>query len=86
MKILKSEIDHNRLYHGYYLDEYEHGLQYINSNACIECELEEHCDQIADELNLIEYCLCIDGIKDKEYKEKYPDAYFKKIDLNNQDK
>lgn len=81
----KNMIDPNRIYHNlYYLDDYD--IDISDQDPCELCDLSIQCDRISDELNLIEYCLCIDGIKDKEYKEKYPDAYFKKIDQNNLDK
>ena len=38
-------------------------------------------DKLADELNQIEYCMCLSKgiIKDTEYKLKHNKAYFKKI-------
>ena len=49
-------------------------------DPCDRCEISDSCDRIADDLNCIEYCICLDVIKDKEYKDKYPESYFKKVD------
>ena len=51
-------------------------------DACNFCELSDECDRLADDLNNIEYCMCLsDGcIKDTQYKVKHPKAYFKKVD------
>ena len=77
-----KNIDKDRLYHGFYLCEWEHGLEHIGKEACMLCELCDECDRLADDLNKIEYCMCLSKgvIKDTEYKKKYPDAYFKKIE------
>ena len=47
-------IDSNRLYHGYYLDEYEKGLFDKKIDPCDRCEISDICDRIADDLNCIE--------------------------------
>ena len=46
------------------------------------CELSDECDRLADDLNNIEYCMCLSEgcIKDTQYKVKHPKAYFKKVD------
>ena len=77
---IENKFDPNRLYHGYYLDKYEKGLFDKKIDPCDRCEISDICDRIADDLNCIEYCICLDGIKDKEYKDKYPESYFKKVD------
>ena len=68
----------NRLYNGYYLNEWNNDLK---QPACELCELTDECDKLADELNQIEYCMCLSKgiIKDTEYKLKHNKAYFKKI-------
>jgi len=72
------QIDNNRLYNGYYLDDW--GVN--DKNPCNCCELSDDCDRLADDLNNIEYCMCLSKgvIKDTEFKKNHPDAYFKKID------
>ena len=72
------KINKNRLYNGYYLNEWNNDLK---QSACELCELTDECDKLADELNQIEYCMCLSKgiIKDTEYKLKHNKAYFKKI-------
>lgn len=54
-----------------------------SKEACELCELSDVCDQLADDLNHIEYCICLHGIKNKKYKVDCPGAYFR--DINNVD-
>lgn len=77
---MMEQFDKNRLYHGFYLNEWDGPSLFID--ACNFCELSDECDKLADDLNNIEYCMCLsDGcIKDTQYKVKHPKAYFKKVD------
>lgn len=78
---MMEQFDKNRLYHGFYLNDWSGTSEHFR--ACDFCELSDECDRLADDLNNIEYCMCLsDGcIKDTKYKIKHPKAYFKKIDL-----
>lgn len=71
-------INKDRLYNSYYLNVWD---DKSFENPCMHCELNDMCDRIADELNQIDYCMCISKnvIKDTEYKVKNPKAYFKKL-------
>ena len=75
-----QNMDKNRIYNGYYLNEWDGPSLFIG--ACNFCELSDECDRLADELNNIEYCMCLSKgiIKDIKYKLEHPDAYFKKIE------
>ena len=74
MKLNKTiNNDKTREFHGYFLDEWEGN----NIDPCKLCELSNQCDEIADTLNHIEYCLCLSV--NKKYKEKHPFAFFKKL-------
>ena len=64
----------NRKFGEYYLDEYSIKE---SENPCHLCELTDKCDQIADDLNKIDYCICLEYAK--KYKETHPNAYYKKI-------
>lgn len=68
-------IKEDRIFQNYYLDEYS--LE-INSSkeACDKCELSDLCDRIADDVNDIGYCICLD--KSEKYKHNHPTAYYKK--------
>ena len=68
------QTNKDREYNGYVLKD-DSSLEYAVS-ACSYCELNKQCDDIADELNK---CICLNGIKDTEYKRNHPNAYFKKI-------
>ena len=65
-------------YHGYKLGEW--GVNKINAEyelgktPCDLCELCDLCDLIADDMNHIEYCICLEVNED--YKRSHPDAYF----------
>lgn len=79
-----EKLDKNRLYHGYYLIEDPDLIKLCERNtlnACKKCALQDYCEEIADTMNRIEYVLCIDGIKDKKYKNEHPNSYFKKIEF-----
>ena len=65
----------------YLLDVYEHGLVKEGKSPCFLCELSDECDNISDDLNCVEYCICLDGIKDKTFKKNHPDSYFKRINV-----
>lgn len=54
----------------YYLEEKEN----IN-NPCMLCELNNECDNLADELNKIEYQLCLQI----PYSLEHNNVYFKKV-------
>lgn len=71
-------IDKDRLYNSYYLNVWD---DKSFENPCMRCELNDMCDRVADELNQIEYCMCMSKgvIKDTNYKKTYPLAYFKNI-------
>lgn len=73
-------MDNNRIFNGYYLNNW--GNDEIYYNPCDLCELSDECDRLADDLNNIEYCMCLSTgiIKDNQYKLNHPNAYFKKID------
>lgn len=73
-----NNINKDRLFNGYYLDEW--GINGVH-DACELCELSDDCDKLADDLNNIEYCMCISKgvIKDIKYKLEHSDSYFKKI-------
>jgi len=71
------QTNKDREYNGYVLKN-DSSLEYAVS-ACSYCELNKQCDDMADELNNSEYYICINGIKDTEYKRNHPNAYFKKI-------
>ena len=79
------EINKNRLYQGFYLDEWGvnkiDGAYQLGCHPCDLCDLTEECDRLADDLNHIEYCMCLSKgvIQDTNYKKEHPDAYFKKI-------
>ena len=77
-----NNINKDRLFNGYYLDEW--GINDAH-DACELCELSEDCDKLANDLNNIEYCMCISKgvIKDIKYKLEHPDAYFKKNEGEN---
>ena len=81
---MMEKLDENRLYKGgYYLIEDPNLLKASNRNilnVCDKCVLKKQCEEIADTMNRIEYVLCIDGIKDKKYKNEHPNSYFKKIE------
>ena len=66
----------------YYLADYDPFVTTCKE-ACEKCELSDICDQLADDLNHIEYCICLHGIKDKKFKVSCPGAYFR--DINNVD-
>ena len=51
-----EQFDKNRLYHGFYLNEWDGPSLFID--ACNFCELYDECDRLADDLNNIEY-LCV---------------------------
>lgn len=74
-------FDKNRLFHGFYLNDWNGNG---TNGSCDLCELSDECDRLADDLNNIEYCMCLSEgiIKDIEYKEEHPDAYFKKIEIS----
>ena len=76
---MKEKWDKKRLYRNFYLDEWDGPNLVIGS--CNFCELSDECDRLADDLNNIEYCMCLSKgvIKDTEYKVKHPKAYFKNI-------
>lgn len=69
-----NNLDKRRIYHGYYLDDYpiKEG-----KDPCELCELNKHCDEIADTLNQIEYCICLS--LNKKYKKEHAKAFFKQI-------
>lgn len=81
-------LEKNRLYGDYYLDEWGinkiDGEYQLGCDPCSLCELCDDCDRLADELDDISYCMCLSQgiIKDTEYKEKHPEAYFKKINVS----
>lgn len=81
MKIL----DQKRLYHNFYLEEWGtnkiDGLYQLCCDPCSLCDLCKECERLADDLNNIEFCMCVSKgvIEDTEYKEKHSDAYFKNI-------
>lgn len=81
-------IDKNRLFHGFYLNDWGvnkiDGAYQLCCHPCDLCELSDECDRLADDLNNIEFCMCLSEgiIKDIEYKEEHPDAYFKKIEIS----
>lgn len=80
-----KKIDKNRLYHGFYLEEWGvkkiDGEYQLGNHPCFLCELSDECDRLADDLNDIEYCICLSEgcIKDIKYKVEHKDAYFKNI-------
>lgn len=82
MSIIK-EIVEDRIFKGYLLDEWGtnkiDGVYQLGCHPCDLCELTEECDRLADDLNHIEYCMCLSKgiIKDTEFKKNHPDAYFK---------
>ena len=53
---MMEQFDKNRLYHGFYLNEWDGPSLFID--ACNFCELSDECDRLADDLNNIEY-LCV---------------------------
>ena len=80
-------MDKNRIYNGYYLNDWGvnkiDGAHQLCCHPCDLCELSEDCDKLADDLNNIEYCMCLSKgiIKDKQYKLEHPDAYFKHVEI-----
>lgn len=72
-------------YNGYLLGEWGvnkiEGAYQICCDPCSLCDLSDECDRLADDLNNIEYCMCLSKgvIKNTEYKKEHPDAYFKKM-------
>ena len=70
----------DRVFHGYILeDDPNPPSNPKKTYPCCKCELDSLCDRIADDLNHMEYCICLNGIKDKNYKKNHPNSYFKKI-------
>ena len=53
----------------------------LDCDPCFLCDLCDECDRLADDLNNIEYCMCLSKgvIKDIHYMEEHHTAYFKKI-------
>lgn len=82
---MKEKWDKKRLYRNFYLEEWGvnkiEGAYQLGCHPCDLCDLCKECDKLADDLNNIEYCMCLSKgvIKDVEYKVKHPDAYFKNI-------
>lgn len=78
---LDNNLNPNRLYNNYYLDEWLNTDKQQCQNPCDLCELGEECDRLADDLNDIYYLMCCSKgiIKDTNYKINHPNAYFKKI-------
>jgi len=74
------EVNEDLMFHNYLLNDW--GVGEDNQHPCDLCELCEECDRLADDLNNIEYCMCLSRgvIKDIQYKKDHPNAFFKKID------
>lgn len=71
------ELDKNRIFDKYYFDVYENNIS--TSESCSKCALSDLCDEMADTLNNIAYLLCEHTIKDKTFKLRFNNAYFKKL-------
>lgn len=79
----REDLNKNRFFGPkYYLADYDPFIT-TPKDACKRCELSDVCDQLADDLNHIEYCICLHGIKDKKFKVNCQGAYFR--DINNVD-
>lgn len=83
---MMEQFDKNRLYHEFYLNDWGDvkkvdGDYALGMHPCMLCKLSDECDRLADELNDIEYCMCLSKgcIKDTQYKVKHPNAYFRNI-------
>ena len=66
------------VWNGYELVDGDDSIQ----DPCAICELQDMCDQLADDLNKIEYQLC-NQIVPEGYSEKHKRTYFKKIEGEN---
>ena len=73
------ENDNDRIFKGYILKD-DPTLTYFSPHPCSLCGLEKLCDNMADTLNDIEYCICLKCIKDVNYKKEHPNSYFIKIE------
>lgn len=65
-----------QVYHKYYLNDWDEESK-VKFNPCDKCEVGDICDEIADTINNIEYCICLSKPSYKKYKESHPRSYFK---------
>lgn len=77
-----SKLDQNRIFktkdNQYYLDD-EYVAKDFPIGACNFCALSDLCDQLSDELNNIEYCICLGEDRFKKIKLLNPKACFRII-------